>query len=90
MATDNITAIRAAKPQRTRRNPPVLLGALDDPTTFQGFTVHDLISGLHGVCVTIDNAIVDGAEFESHRDTMCGLAQAAKVFSSILNTAVHS
>ena len=63
---------------------------LTDPGAFDGFTSHDLISGLHGVCVAIDSAIVDGTEFENHHATMCGLAQAAKVLSAILNTQMHS
>jgi hypothetical protein len=33
---------------------------------------------------------VDGAKFEDHHGTMCGLAMAAKVLSSILHTEVHS
>jgi hypothetical protein len=90
MSTANVTAINAGKPRRAKRNSTVSLGGLTDPDTFNGFTMHDLISGLHGVCVAIDSAIVDGAQFEDHRDTMCGLAQAAKVLSSILNTQVHS
>jgi hypothetical protein len=87
MNTDNVTSIDAGKkPRRAKRNSTVSLGTLNDPDTFRGFTAHDLISGLHGVCVAIDSAIVDGAEFENHHDTMCGLAQAAKVLSSILHT----
>jgi len=76
--------------RRAKRTAPVSLGGLTDPHTFDGFTTHDLISGLHGVCVAIDYAIVDGVEFEDHRGTMCGLAMAAKVLSSILHTEVHS
>lgn len=63
----------------------VSLGSLTDRRTFKGFTVHDLIAGLHGVCVVMDKTLVDGAEFEDHKSTMCGLAQAAKVLSSILD-----
>lgn len=77
-------------PARVKRAAKVSLGALNEPDTFKGFTAHDLVSGLHAVCVVIDSAIVDGAKFESHEDTMCGLAQAAKVLSAILNTEVHS
>lgn len=90
MSSDNVTAINAGKPLRAKRNSTVNLGALNDPDTFRGFTVHDVISGLHGVCVAIDSAIVDRAEFEDHENTMCGLAQAAKVLSSMLHTQVHS
>jgi len=98
MPTDNVTAIQAGKPRRSKRVlkvglgglPEVGLGGLTDPDTFKGFTTHDLISGLHGVCVVIDSVLVDRAEFEDHINTMAGLAQAAKVLSSILNTEAHS
>jgi hypothetical protein len=68
----------------------VSLGALNDPDTFHGFDVHDLIGGLHAVCVIIDHAIVDNAKFPDHNSTMGGLAQAAKVLSAILNREAHS
>jgi hypothetical protein len=100
MATDNVTAIDAAKPPRPssaqpirgpkRNSKMVSLGGLTDEGTFQGFTTHDLISALHGVCVVLDNALVDQVEFERHDHTMASLAQAAKVLSSILNKEVHS
>jgi hypothetical protein len=99
MATDNITSIGGGEKLRPstgptgRREAPrtrIRLGGLTDPDTFQGFTTHDLISGLHGVCVAIDHGIVNGATFEAHAETMSGLAQAAKVLSSILRTEVNS
>lgn len=73
-----------------RRIPQVDLGSLNDPATFRGYATHDLISGLHGICVVLDNALVDNAEFENHHGTMCDLAIAAKVLSSILYNEVHS
>ena len=90
MSDHNVTAIHAVKPRRAKRDSTVSLGSLNDRNTFQGFTVHDIIAGLHGVCVVLDSAIVDGAEFERHLDTMCGLAQAAKVLSTILDTEANS
>ncbi|MDB6083719.1 MAG: hypothetical protein JWN43_1600 [Gammaproteobacteria bacterium] len=100
MANENVTPIRPLsgppsdppppKTRRAKRAPKVSLGSLADPDTFRGFTTHDLISALHGVCVVLDSAIVDGAEFENHHNTMCGLAQAGKVLSSILNIELHS
>jgi hypothetical protein len=76
--------------RRSRRVSPVSLGSLNDPDTFKGFTTHDLISGLHGVCVVIDSAIVDGTTFHNHLGTMACLAMAAKALSAILHTEVHS
>jgi len=98
MSTDNVPSIDAAEtPQhsnvrpmrRPKRPSPVSLGRLTEPHTFNGFTTHDLISGLHGVCAVIDSALVDGTEFEDHTRTMADLAIAAKVLSSILNTEAH-
>ena len=99
MATANVTSIganerpRRANPQangRAKSSPSVDLGSLTDARTFTGFKAYDLISGLHAVCVVLDNAIVDGVEFDSHHNTLAGLAQAAMVLSSILDTEVHS
>ena len=90
MNTANVTSINADTPRRAKRNSTVSLGALNDPDTFRGFTAHDVISGLHGVCVAIDHGIVYGAKFENHQETMSGLAQAAKVLSSILHTQGNS
>jgi len=73
-----------------RKSETVSLGTLTEPGIFQGFTTHDLISGLHGVCVVLDNALVDNVEFERHEYTLADLAIAAKVLSSILNKEVHS
>jgi hypothetical protein len=75
--------------RRPRRNSTVSLGTLNDPDRFQGFTTHDLISGLHGVCAVLDSEIV-GTELEYREGTICDLAIAAKVLSAILRTEVHS
>lgn len=83
-----MSEVTAIKP--SRRKPNVSLGGLDDPDSFQGFTTHDVISGLHGVCVVLDSALVDGTEFEDHQRTLCGLAMAAKVLSAMLQKEVHS
>ncbi len=67
----------------------IRLGSLTDPDAFQGFTTHDLISGLHGVCMVLDSEIV-GTGLEDRAATMNGLAMAATVLSSILHNEVHS
>ncbi len=82
-------AAKSAPSSDTPVKESVSLGSLNDPDTFQGFTTHDLISGLHGVCMVLDSEIV-GTELEDRAGTMNGLAMAAKVLSSILHNEVHS
>ncbi len=91
---DNVTPIRPpapakadqpSKPRRPRSKRSrkgLLLRASEDS---EGFTTTDLINGLHGVCVALDDAIVN--RFDGNNAQY--LAQAAKVLSTMVRDRVE-
>lgn len=93
MSTDNVTPIRAGsgepplgqktKSRRPRRKPPGL--TLSESREYGGFTTHDVLNGLHGVCEALNTGY-----FDNDVEISSELHIAAKVLAAMLQSRVQS
>jgi hypothetical protein len=82
MEPDNVTPIRPPAKKRPRRAPGPKIGLHLRESDDARFNCLDLVNALNGVCVALDDHIVNHA---SGRDNhSCQLATAAMVLSSIV------
>jgi hypothetical protein len=80
MGSENITQI--LPPPKKRAAVVAKIGLHLSELECDEFSSVDLVNGLHGVCVALDEVIVDGAAHDLNH--ACHLAMAAKVLSSLV------
>jgi hypothetical protein len=78
MSSENLTPIRPPATKRRSRGPKIGL-SLSESDEFAGFSSLDLVNGLNGVCVALDESIVNGGGNHA-----CQLVQAAVVLSAMV------
>jgi hypothetical protein len=80
--SDSVTPILAPAKKRPRRVAPKIGLKLSESQEGADFSSLDVVNALHGVCVALDDCVVNQAFFD--RNHTCHLAMAAKVLSSIV------
>jgi hypothetical protein len=80
MAEDNITPIRGGIDEEPEPEAKRVLPLRDDSSDSDGFTTLDLVNGLHGVCLALDELFNDQADINHAHE----LAMAAKILSAML------
>jgi hypothetical protein len=83
MSSENVTPIRPSAKMRRPRGPKIGL-SLSESDEFAGFSSLDLLNGLNGVCVALDDYMVSGEGGGGGGNHACQLARAAMVLSAIV------
>jgi hypothetical protein len=78
---DNVTPIRPPERLRKSRRSKERIGVkLTESEPETGFCTLDVVNGLHGICVALDESVVSNSNFNNTEY----LVQAAKVLSAII------